>query len=180
MAYHYLCNQLAKSQHRISIDLIGVGGTGSHMLTNLAILSNTLYKLGKQPFFVKVYDPDIVEEHNTSRQAFSQSDIGLYKADVLVNRCNRFFNTDWMSYPYIYEENPCTQRNGLPTSNITITCVDSIDARKSIFKIIENKCIGEFNYTTPVYWLDIGNNRKQGQIILGTVLTFDNPSISPL
>lgn len=181
MAYHYLCNQLAKSQHRIGIDLIGLGGTGSHMLTNLAILSNTLYKLGGQPFFVRAFDPDIIEEHNISRQAFSKAEIGLYKSDVLVTRCNRFFNTDWTSYPYKYEENPRTVKTGNPLSNIIITCVDSIEARKSIHDIVMKKIFepgtSRFDYTTPVYWLDIGNTRKQGQIILGTILQIKNQDI---
>ncbi len=181
MAYHYLCNQLAQSQHRIGIDLIGLGGTGSHMLTNLAILSNTLYKIGKQPFFVRSFDPDIIEEHNCSRQAFSKSEIGLNKSDVLVNRCNRFFNTDWISYPCKYEEMTLPKKTGYPLSNITVTCVDSIEARKSIYEILKKKIsnldLSHFDYSTPVYWLDIGNTKKQGQIILGTILQVKNLNI---
>lgn len=64
MRLHYLDAEIASSQHMITVNLVGAGGTGSHMLTNLAILSSALERLGRQPLFIKVFDPDIIQSHN--------------------------------------------------------------------------------------------------------------------
>jgi len=169
MKYHYLEKSLASTQHKITIDLIGAGGTGSHMLTNLAVLSATMISLGRQPLFVRSFDPDKIEPHNVGRQMFSKSDVGQFKSDVLITRANRYFGTDWQSYSVRYEESKYC-------SNIIISCVDSVASRKEIyFTMQKHKHVGS-HYNVPFYWMDIGNSRKSGQIILGTVSQIPQPS----
>ena len=186
MRYHYLEQYIASAQHRITINLVGCGGTGSHMLTNLATLSHAMVKLGKQPLFVRVYDPDKVDEFNVGRQMFSVSDIGEYKSDVLVTRCNRFFGTEWMSYPEMYCETTEMRKEDFG-ANFIISCVDSVKSRRMISDMyplprmikasqgdIYNNS-GHMSYRTPYYWMDIGNTRKSGQIILGTLRQIKQP-----
>lgn len=183
MRYHYLDQYIASAQHRITCNLIGCGGTGSHMLTNLATLSHAFVKLGKQPLFVRVFDPDGVEEHNVGRQMFSISDVGRFKSDVLVERCNRYFGTDWVSIPELYCEKKDNLRNDQKNANFIISCVDSVKSRKMIDNLYPEKMNertgdGYFieSYNTSFYWLDIGNTRKSGQIILGTLRYIKQPN----
>ena len=128
MRYHYIDQYIASSQHKITVSLIGAGGTGSHVLTNLAMINCGLIGLGKQPLFVKVYDPDNVTEHNVGRSIFSPADIGQNKAEVLVTRINRFYGTHWHSVSDIYSP----ANNSKRSANITISCVDSVGSRKLV------------------------------------------------
>ncbi len=77
---HYIDNYLLNPQNPVTVNLIGAGGTGSQVLTNLARLDVTLRVLNHPGLFVTVYDPDVVTESNIGRQLFSSSDIGLNKA----------------------------------------------------------------------------------------------------
>ena len=70
---------------RISIDVIGAGGTGSYLLSYLAQIHYLLRMVGgnDNPFDVTVWDRDTVSETNVGRQNFWPMDIGLPKAEVL-------------------------------------------------------------------------------------------------
>ena len=178
MRYHYLEQYIASANHKISVNLVGAGGTGSHMLTNLATLSHALVKLGKQPLFVRVFDPDIVEEHNIGRQMFSIGDIGAYKSDVLVTRCNRYFGTEWVSVPMMFGKDLHLRESSIG-ANFIISCVDSVKSRKNIVATFPVKDKGydyrNPQYTSIYYWMDIGNSKKTGQIILGTARDIPQP-----
>lgn len=82
---HYTDSYLLVPQHPVTVNLIGGGGTGSQVLTNLARLDVTLRALGHPGLFVTLYDPDIVTEANIGRQLFGYSDLGLNKANCLDN-----------------------------------------------------------------------------------------------
>jgi len=58
-----------------SVDVIGVGATGSKVVLSLA-------KLGIQN--IRVWDPDVVEKHNVSNQVFGIDDIGKKKVVALA------------------------------------------------------------------------------------------------
>lgn len=165
MKYHYISQVLVESQHKITVDIVGLGGTGSHVLTNIAMMSYAMKNIGKQPLFVRTFDPDVIHEHNIGRQAFSSSDVGKNKAIVLTERINRHYGTDWSAFPIKYHE----RDNKANTSNIIITCVDSLKARKDTILSISVTNNGyHIPYGTPCYWLDIGNSARTGQIFLGT------------
>ena len=44
---HYIHNYLLNPQHPVTVNLLGVGGTGSQVLTNLARLDVTLRALNQ-------------------------------------------------------------------------------------------------------------------------------------
>jgi PRTRC genetic system ThiF family protein len=182
MRYHYLEQYIASAQHKITVNLIGCGGTGSHMLTNLATLSHAFVKLGKQSLFVRVFDPDIVEDFNCGRQMFSVSDVGRFKSDVLVERCNRYFGTDWISVPELFG-GESDMKDHSRHANFVISCVDSVKSRKMIdsmypAKVRDKSGDGYYreSYNTSFYWMDIGNAKKTGQIILGTLRPIKQPT----
>lgn len=145
----------------VNIALVGAGGNGSQMLTGLARLHTAMLALHHPGGLrVHVYDPDRVSEANVGRQLFSPSDIGQYKACVLVHRLNCWYGLDWEARP---------SRFTLPASNyatnfpdIVVSCVDTIASRKEIAKLLTLR-----RSETPRYWLDLGNRQQDGQVILG-------------
>ena len=166
---HYTDSYLLVPQHPVTVNLIGGGGTGSQVLTNLARLDATLRALGHPGLFVTLYDPDIVTEANIGRQLFGYSDLGLNKANCLITRINNFFGNDWKAVPAFYPSNMKDARQE-HLANITITCTDNIKSRIDLWNVL--KALPQYNYTnyqTPLYWLDFGNTQTSGQVVLGSV-----------
>ena len=88
---HYTEPYLLSPQHPVTIFVIGAGGTGSQVITNLARMNMALQAIGHPGLHVTVFDPDTVTEANIGRQLFSDSELGEGKASALVTRINRFF-----------------------------------------------------------------------------------------
>lgn len=55
---HYIHNYLLNPQHPVTVNLIGAGGTGSQVLTNLARLDVTLRALKTIPGYYSTYYMD--------------------------------------------------------------------------------------------------------------------------
>lgn len=161
---HKTHSYLLNPQHQITVDLVGLGGTGSQVLNGLARISQSLMQLGHPGLHVRAWDPDTVSPANIGRQLFSPADLGDNKARVLISRVNRFFGFAWESMPAIY--------TGKEKSNILITCVDTAKARVQISKHIGcDNGIGGQPYLRNFYWLDLGNLQKTGQCVLGSSFT---------
>lgn len=170
MTVHYSHPYLQTPVHKLTVDLVGLGGTGSQVLTNLARMNEALNGLGHPGLFVRAWDPDLVTTSNMGRQLFSPADIDMNKATVLISRINRFFGYEWQAVPTTYK--------GTDTSNITITCVDTAKARLAIHSKLYFSLHGQRTpqpTEKPFYWLDIGNLQKTGQCILGTLQKIQQP-----
>lgn len=68
MTVHYTEAYIRHPQHRVTVDVIGCGGTGSHILTGLARINMALAGLEHPGLQVRAWDPDEVSEHNIGRQ----------------------------------------------------------------------------------------------------------------
>lgn len=166
---HYVDNYIVNPYHKVTVSVIGVGGTGSQVLTSLGRINHALVRLGHPGLHVTAYDDDIVTDANCGRQLFSVQEIGLNKADTLITKLNYFFGTDWESVPARYD--------GKHTSNITITCVDTASARLQIAAILKDSNATNNDMSSVKYWLDMGNLADRGQIVLGTAFkTLRQPS----
>lgn len=174
MKVHYADNYIINPQHRVTVDLVGAGGTGSQMLQSLARIDYALYKLGHPGLSVRVYDNDIVTEANVGRQLFSPNDVGLYKSDVLVTRINAFYGLDWKSEARIYDG------KDMKPSNITISCVDNVASRIRIGNYLRDKKTnsGGYDMHRKYYWLDFGNQTDRGQVVLGSIGEIKQPKKS--
>jgi len=138
---------------RVDVALVGVGGSGTQMISALARIHVSLLALGHSSGLkVTAYDSDNVSEANVGRQMFSMSDVGQNKAAVMVNRINAFFGTDWTARPQKFDS------DRTPSVDLVVTCVDTAAARVSI----GDKMAGKRGY-----WLDLGNEAHTGQVVLG-------------
>lgn len=170
MAVHFTDAYFLNPQHKITVSLVGVGGTGSRVLTGLASLNEGLLAVGHPGIHVYAFDADDVSEANIGRQLFSPVDVGCNKATILITRINRHFGLNWEAVPEFY----CDQQK-LHTSNITITCVDSAKERVKIGKALITKPTSTEPFHRHVYWMDYGNALASGQVVLGTLQPVKQP-----
>ena len=145
---------------RISVVVVGCGGTGSALLSSLPYLHHALLAAG-HPSGLQVHaiDGDRISETNCVRQPFTSSEIGLYKTHVLMQRLNVFWGLDWVAVPTLVRYG-----RDLPNSDFLISCVDTRAARATLGRIVRLKS-RRFHY-----WLDLGNTASSGQYVLGEPL----------
>lgn len=162
---HYLPPALITPQKPLDIALAGIGGTGSQLLSGLARTHHSLRAVGHPGFTVYIFDPDSVSESNIGRQLYSISDIGQNKANVLVTRVNLFFGLNWFGYPCFLNLDKANRR-----MDILITAVDSAASRIEIHHQIKQT-------RSVYYWIDTGNTKNTGQVIMGTPANIQQPKI---
>ena len=160
---HLIDDLLLNPENRVEILVMGAGGTGSRFINNLARINTALRGLDKNELFVTVYDDQEVEQNNVGRQQFFQEDIGINKAHIIIERINYAYGLDWISIPRRYSfESPgfhdLTDNN---KGHIFVTCVDNMNTRKYF-----EKNITRLRGTKGKYWLDIGNGKDYGQVVL--------------
>ena len=160
---HFTSDYLINPTHQITVLVIGAGGNGSQVLNDLAKINRCLNELGHVGLTVSVFDDDIVENSNIGRQQYSESDIGRFKAEVLVSRLNRFYGTDWEAIPEKYHRNH-------KSANIIISCVDNVASRIEVKYGFSTPLKMVREYEKPLYWLDFGNGKDFGQFVLGSNL----------
>lgn len=150
------------------IVIVGTGGTGSYLAQGLAKLVSG-YRLQVEVLLV---DFDQVEEKNCARQNFHAWEIGQNKAEVLAFRLNQQYGLSFAAINGKGENFLAYAANGyrvessanfvsgktarLPQydmSQLVITCVDTVEARKP--------------YKDCGPWLDLGNGVETGQAIYG-------------
>jgi len=79
----------SRAMYRVAV--IGCGGTGSALIGGLPFLHQALVATGHPGLQVIVADGDKISATNCVRQPYFESEIGLFKSTVLVNRLNLFW-----------------------------------------------------------------------------------------
>jgi len=167
---HFTAPELLNPTNPVSVCLIGAGGTGSQVMTGLARMSHSLQQLGHAGFQVSLWDDDIISEANRGRQLFAECEIGLSKAAALITRTNRFFGTAWKAI-----EKPFTAHNATGRNALYISCVDTAAARFEIAQVLSELDLSGNRSDTPRYWMDFGNGKDTGQVILSTIGNIKQP-----
>jgi PRTRC genetic system ThiF family protein len=165
---HNIFEYLLDPPHKVTVAVVGCGGTGSQVINILARMNVALMELGHLGLHVTAYDDDKISEANIGRQLFAASEIGDYKSISLISRVNRFFGTNWEAMPdkfLRYEQS---------AHNIVISCVDSFETRMKIAKLVKPQTVLR-DQRKRFYWLDFGNSNNSGQAILGSVCKCDVP-----
>lgn len=146
---------------RINVLLYGVGATGTQVMDILAQIHGAALDSRHPGISLTAIDGDKVTEANMFRQRFGPSDLGEYKASLLVHRYNLFYGFDWQDVPRF-----CTvDRHGraeIPFSeaDLIISCVDTAALRVAIAQ-------GGAAEDSQALWLDFGNTEHRGQVVLG-------------
>ncbi len=154
-------------EREVTLVLVGCGGTGGFLAEAVCRLL-----IGRQAQLCLV-DMDRVEPHNVARQAFDRSEVGHFKAEVLARRLSRRFGRE-IGYSVLpYDRELHTQVFDHPRSrlNLILGCVDNAAARRAIAETLAAP-VGGYGYQRAaggVWWLDSGNGRNSGQILLGNM-----------
>lgn len=138
------------------ICIIGVGGTGSVLVP---ILSRMLYNCK----FV-LFDGDIVEDRNISRQTYQSFNLGENKAAALSRKLNSNFDNEHYFYDkYIEKKEDVLNFLKLKTNYenaILISCVDNMATRK-----ILEECFDTDKFDL---YIDSGNEDTFGNVFVST------------
>jgi PRTRC genetic system ThiF family protein len=176
-AIHFTDKYLLNPTNPVTVNLIGAGGTGSQMLTALIKINHSLIALGHTGLHVNLYDDDVVTPANQGRQLFAEAEVGLCKSVALINRNNRFFGTNWKAVSEQFNTKNMRRFSDKGRANIYISCVDTASARFEIASALTSMNSYQFkDRNKPMYWMDFGNARNTGQVILSTIGAIEQPS----
>lgn len=157
-----VCTAQAAHDRRSTIVLVGCGGTGGFLAESICRL---LIGRSSRLFLV---DPDRVELHNVARQAFNRRDVGRFKAEVLAERLARRFEREvgYSVLPYGRQLHASVLGNAASGLRLLVGCVDNAAARRAIATTLDAASWPGMQSPSP-WWLDTGNGRNSGQVLLG-------------
>jgi PRTRC genetic system ThiF family protein len=156
--------QAPRFERVATVVIVGCGGTGSHLAEAVCRLLIGL------PAALFLVDMDRVEAHNVGRQAYDRADVGRFKAQALAERLARRFGREVGYAVAPYDAGLHTRvfetRSRL---NLVIGCVDNAAARRAIAA-----SIGRPRWRlVRAWWVDCGNGRNSGQVLLGNAVEPD-------
>lgn len=170
---------------RITIILVGCGGTGSYAALHLAQLAFAARArdIGIKLIFV---DPDTVEPKNVARQNFAPSEVGQPKAATLARRYSLAFGLAIIPVVARFEAGILREHKqhvgwGEDGLTVVVGCVDNTAARRDIREAVgpDAKKDSTFDFwDKELWWLDAGNHHAHGQVLLGNS-TCPKPLLSP-
>lgn len=141
------------------IVLVGCGGTGAQLARSVARLMRMMQDAGKSTPEVLFVDPDIVEAKNVGRQLFSEGMIGMSKAFEVARRFNYALGLDIQA---AVEPFDAKKHANNPHATIILGAVDNWAAR------------AEINRAERAIWIDCGNSRHSGQVVMGNTGKLEN------
>lgn len=151
--------------------VVGAGGTGGYVIRDmLRFLQSLKGKGDTRQFVVNLVDADKVEQKNLIRQNFINIDVDKNKAAVLANRYGAAYGIPVIAHEKMLEHaqeltemynsaKAAVNSGNQSSAHIIIGCVDNHAARRIIHAYVNN--------TRHIYWIDSGNERTSGQVVLG-------------
>jgi PRTRC genetic system ThiF family protein len=165
LSYFHSVPLVLRQYDKLTLCLVGCGGSGSWLAPHVARLARVLRDGGRdtQVLFV---DPDIIEERNIARQHFCFAEIGQPKVAALAGRYNAALGLDIEAMIACFEPKLVEPASRWNTLTVLIGCVDNAAARQSLAQALSA------NRGAPpsVWWLDCGNARESGQVLVGSAL----------
>ena len=155
------------AERPLNILMIGAGGNGSELFDGLVKLHSALTTLGGKGLSVTVMDDDFVSPSNLVRQRFWPHEVGCNKAIALVQRSNLMMGTNWTALPFRFTSDTEVR------ADLVITAVDNLEARRNAISrfspkpTIRGNYAAQFQSVGDTFWLDLGVNKDQGQVVFG-------------
>lgn len=152
----------------LEILLVGCGGTGSWLAPHIARLVWLLRQDGKSAVCTFI-DPDRVEAANLVRQQFCPAEVGAPKAAALALRYGRAWGLDIPAHVAPFHPD-MIGRVGHEVLRVVVGCVDNAAARQLMADRVHdsNRHTGRGDSPPGLWWLDCGNSRDAGQVLVGT------------
>jgi PRTRC genetic system ThiF family protein len=151
---------------RVSLIIVGLGGTGSFLARHAACLLTLLRAAGKEVTLTFI-DPDTVEEANIPRQNFCRAEIGRYKAETLARRYGDAFGIEIACIPECFEQAMAQSR--WDQLSVLVGCVDRAAGRIALGEALrENRQYLTGKSCPRIWYLDLGNGLDFGQLALGS------------
>ncbi len=151
----------------VNLVLVGCGGSGSWLAPTVVRTARLLIEKFNKQVQVVFIDPDFVEPKNCYRQNFAEFEIGQNKSETLAHRYGLAWGLDVLALPRRFDaeldkllSNEHQTYYGL---TVLIGCVDNALARSEIQRYVTEKA----GYSAARWWLDCGNSRHSGQVLLG-------------
>jgi PRTRC genetic system ThiF family protein len=160
---------ITRNYQTIRFVQVGAGGNGSFLAYNISRLAAVLEETGRTVKFV-IIDPDRVEEGNVPRSNFSESEIGAYKAQTLALRFARAWGVRITSINRRFHPSLLWQSHEQNCLTILVGAVDNPGARRAINRALK-MCRETEGRTPDTWWIDCGNDRETGQVLIGSATT---------
>ncbi|MBL8190654.1 MAG: ThiF family adenylyltransferase [Acidobacteria bacterium] len=150
------------AHQEVRMVIVGCGGTGSWLAPSVARIARVLNESGIQTSALFV-DPDLIESKNIPRQNFCDAELRVPKAQTLAARYSLAWGIEIGAVTDHFKAEMIGSRWNRLT--VVIGCVDNAAARRELAKTL-NANAGD---SPPhVWWLDCGNRRESGQVLLGS------------
>lgn len=160
---------LPKEYSKLRIVLVGAGGTGSFAALAIARL---VYELGEQGRVVdlSIIDPDRVESGNIPRSNFCTAEIGRLKAQSLGERITSAWGLEVGYACERFEAEKYLKQSSSDYRQLTVLvgCVDNHFARRELHRALDEFQGYRVSEAPNIWWIDAGNGRFSGQVILGS------------
>lgn len=150
--------------------VVGAGGTGSFAIPAIARLIYELRQQQNKPINLLIVDPDVVEGGNIPRSNFCAAEIGRFKAQTLAERITLAWGieTAFSCEKFDPEKHLKTSAGDYRSLTVIAGCVDNYLARRDIHQAIEEFGRNGSSDAPNLWWIDGGNGRSSGQVILGS------------
>ncbi len=151
----------------LSLILVGCGGNGSWLAPTVVRAARLLIEKFNKTVRVVFIDPDTVEPKNCYRQNFAEFEVGRNKAEALALRYGLAWGVEVLalSKPFDCELDGflSEERQTYYGVSVVVGCVDNAKARTEIHRYLTEKA----GYSAARWWLDCGNDKHSGQVLLG-------------
>ena len=161
---------MPKEHNKLRIIQVGAGGTGSFASLAIARLMYELKEYGKAVEFL-IVDPDVVESGNIPRSNFCTAEIGSSKAQTLAKRITLAWGLEchYANEPFDAEVHLKQSSGDYRTLTVIVGCVDNHLARRAMHSAVEKHQGYRSDDAANVWWIDGGNGRYSGQVLLGSI-----------
>ena len=164
----------------VSLILAGCGGTGSWLAPAIVRTARLLVEKFNKNVQVVFVDPDVVEAKNCYRQNFAEFEIGRNKAETLARRYGLAWGMDVLALPRRFDAELdkllSDSKQTYYSISVVIGCVDNAPARREIETYVTEKA----GYGAARWWLDCGNSKHSGQVLLGGFNNMNDQTVFPI
>lgn len=150
--------------------VVGAGGTGSFLIPAIARLIFELKQQDNKPVAMLLVDPDVVENGNIPRSSFCAAEVGRFKAQTLAERITMAWGleTKFSCDKFDAEKHMKESASDYRSLTVIVGCVDNYLARRDIHDAIDGFRGYGSSDAPNLWWIDGGNGRSTGQVLLGS------------